>query len=687
MKRKKQTLLSFLLTTLFILSFLAPAYGGQEDDSSEEPLAPYFFIEDADPQADQFPLKETLVSTTINGVIAETFVTQTYANQGMNSINARYIFPASDRVSIHGMKMQIEDQIITAQIQEQKEARQTFEKAKSEGKSASLLEQQRPNVFSMDVANIMPGDTVRIELHYTELISPTEGVYQFVFPTVVGPRYASSSAEEAPDSTHSQKNESDSGPGSKEEEPDQWLSSPYLEEDSFPPGKYDITVKLSTGVPITDISSDSHSIKLEKISEDKADITLADPEEYGGNRDFILNYKLTGQEVNCGLLLDCEDDENFFMLMVQPPEHYTPENLPPREYIFIVDVSGSMFGYPLSISKNLIGKLVSSLKPEDRFNLLLFSNSSIQMSPRSVPAAAENISRAIDLINEESGGGGTELAPALRNAISIPRAESYSRSIVIITDGYISGEKEIFNIIHDNLDNTSFFAFGIGDSVNRYLINGIAGAGQGEAFVVTNQEEANDTLGRFLSYVHAPLLTDIQITYDGFDAYDVEPSMIPTLFAKRPIVVFGKWRGQPEGTIRITGKTNGQDYVKEIPVSQSEPSSSNQAIRYLWARKMVERLTDYGGRGTDSKLAKILVTSLGLKYSMMTPYTSFVAVTETISNPDGAGSDVKQPSVLPLHVSNLSVGGYTTGSEPGTVLLILGIALLMLCRILRYKKS
>ena len=185
MKRKKQTLLSFLLTTLFILSFLAPAYGGQEDDSSEEPLAPYFFIEDADPQADQFPLKETLVSTTINGVIAETFVTQTYANQGMNSINARYIFPASDRVSIHGMKMQIEDQIITAQIQEQKEARQTFEKAKSEGKSASLLEQQRPNVFSMDVANIMPGDTVRIELHYTELISPTEGVYQFVFPTVV----------------------------------------------------------------------------------------------------------------------------------------------------------------------------------------------------------------------------------------------------------------------------------------------------------------------------------------------------------------------------------------------------------------------------------------------------------------------------------------------------------------------
>ena len=174
---------------LLVLACPAVVYGDEEDDKDREAsLAPYFVIEDGDPSADSFPLKDTDVSTVINGIIAETFVTQTYANEGERPINARYLFPASDSVSIHGMKMQIGDQIITARIQERKEAKKTFEAAKSEGKSASLLEQQRPNVFSMDVANIMPGDTVRIELHYTEMVLSTEGIYQFVFPTVVGPR-------------------------------------------------------------------------------------------------------------------------------------------------------------------------------------------------------------------------------------------------------------------------------------------------------------------------------------------------------------------------------------------------------------------------------------------------------------------------------------------------------------------
>ncbi len=683
MKRKKKTnWLCLTLALLLVLACPAVVYGDEEDDKDREAsLAPYFVIEDGDPSADSFPLKDTDVSTVINGIIAETFVTQTYANEGERPINARYLFPASDSVSIHGMKMQIGDQIITARIQERKEAKKTFEAAKSEGKSASLLEQQRPNVFSMDVANIMPGDTVRIELHYTEMVLSTEGIYQFVFPTVVCPRYISSAPADAKDTE-----DSPNGPGADSESSDSWAASPYLEEGKTPPGKYNIAVSLSTGVPITDIRCKSHEIQVEKDSDSTARITLANPLDYAGNRDFILDYQLTGEEVSCGMLLDSGEEENYFMLMVQPPEHYTPSQIPPREYIFILDVSGSMYGYPLDTAKELIRDLVSGLKETDCFNLLLFSNASVRMSPSSVPATRDNIQKAIDLIDQESGGGGTELAPALRDALSIPMQENYSRSIITITDGYISGEKEIFKIVRRNLSSTNFFSFGIGDSVNRYLINGIAKAGQGEAFIVTDQEDAADTATQFRTYIQAPLLTDIQVSYDGFDAYEIEPPAIPTLFARRPIVLFGKWKGDASGKIRITGKTGEQDYLKEIDVAAINHTESNPAIRYLWARKKIERLTDYGAASTDSGLTSKMVTALGLKYSMMTPYTSFVAVTETVRNPEGEGSDVIQPSALPLHVSSLAVGGYTTGSEPGTWLFLTGALLLLVIPIFRHPK-
>lgn len=681
MKRKKKTnriCLAFAL--LFLLACPAVVYGDETDSEDRgASLAPYFVIEDGDPETDSFPLKDTDVSATINGVIAETFVTQTYVNEGERPINASYLFPASDSVSVHGMKMQIKDQIITAKIQERKEAEKTFETAKSEGKSASLLKQQRPNVFSMDVANIMPGDTVRIELHYTEMVLSTEGVYQFVFPTVVGPRYISSPSGDSGNSDNVQ-----SVPGARPESSDSWAARPYLEEGKTPPGKYNITVNLSTGVPITDINCKSHEIQVEKSNDSTAQVTLANPRDYAGNRDFILNYQLTGQEVSCGLLLDREEEENYFMLMVQPPERYTPGQVPPREYLFILDVSGSMYGYPLDTARDLIRDLVSGLNETDCFNLLLFSNASVRMSPSSVPATRDNIQKAIDLIDQESGGGGTELAPSLRDALSIPRQENFSRSIITITDGYISGEKEIFDIVRENLGNTNFFSFGIGDSVNRYLINGIAKAGQGEAFIVTDPEDAAHTAEQFRTYVQAPLMTDIQVSYDGFDAYEIEPSAIPTLFARRPIVLFGKWKGEPTGKIRITGKAGERDYLEEIDVAAVSSSENNPAIRYLWARKKIERLTDYGAGSTDSDLTKQLVTTLGLKYSMMTPYTSFVAVTETVRNPEGEANDITQPSPLPLHVSNLAVGGYTTGSEPGTWLFLMGALLLLLIAALRH---
>ena len=650
MKMKKKWLCVFF-TLLLVLSQAWAVYGMEEEDDPDKTLAPYFFVEGADPDPDSFPLKETKVSSQINGVIADTYVTQTYTNEGKTPINAKYIFPASTKASVHGMTMQIGNRLITARIKEKEEAREEFEEAKSQGKSASLLEQQRPNVFSMDVANVMPNDTVVIELHYTEMVVSTEGSYQFVFPTVTGPRYTSSPEDPGKDDN-------------------QWVSTPYLKEGKTPSGRYDIAVSLSTGVPVTDITCRSHSIKIDKSSASAARITLEDPKDFAGDRDFILDYKLTGQDVNCGLLLDQGEEENFFMLMIQPPKRYDPEDIPPREYIFLMDVSGSMYGFPLDTAKGLIKDLVTSLRDTDTFNLILFSGASSRMSPVSVPATAENIQRAVELIDRQEGGGGTEMAPSLRDALAIPKTEGTSRSIITITDGYISGEKEIFGIISQNLADTDFFSFGIGDSVNRYLIDGIAKVGLGESFVVTDDKDALDTAKRFCTYIQAPLLTDIQVSYNGFEVYDVEPAALPTLFAQRPIVLFGKWRGEPGGSIQVTGRSGNRDYVQDIQVSQAS-IGSNPGISYLWARTMVENLTDYNTGLEEDDSIKKEVTQLGLKYSMMTPYTSFVAVMEEVRNPDGACRDVDQPLPLPQGVSDLSVGGgYTIGSEPGTMILV-----------------
>ena len=660
--------LCILFTLLLFFAHSTTICGAQYDDDTDATLAPYFLIDGMDTATDSFPLKETNVSVNINGIFAETFVTQTYSNEGQDPINATYVFPASSRVTIHGMKMEIGDEIITAKIKEKEEARHDYEQAKSEGKSASLLEQQRPNVFTMDVANVMPGDIIRIELHYTEMITPTDGIYQFVFPTVVGPRYTSPSVP-------------------KSLKAETWIASPFLRLGDTPREKYNINVNLSAGVPITDLQCGSHKIDVAWDNQTSARISLSNPEEFAGNRDFILDYKLTGTEISSGLMLGTGESENFFLLMVQPPERYTPETIPPREYIFILDVSGSMYGFPLDTSKELIRNLAGSLRETDRFNVILFSDSLIQMSPESVPATAENVQKAFALIDNEEGGGGTELAPALETALAIPASPGAARSVIAITDGYISGEREIFDIIGRNIGTTNFFSFGIGSSVNRYLIDGIAKTGLGESFVVTDPSEAAATADRFRTYIQSPVLTDVQVTYDGFDVYDIEPPTLSTLFASRPIVLFGKWKGEPSGTIHITGKTGGRDYAEDIPVSAAIPLEANNIIQYLWARTRVERLTDYGITEDLQANAKKEVTELGLRYSMMTPYTSFIAVTEKVRNTEGKSTDVKQPLPIPMNVSEWAIGnGYTVGSEPGSLLLVLLMAAALLLNVL-YQNS
>ena len=640
MKKYTIKIVGAVLSLLFICS---PAASAESID--DKTLSPYFFIENSGPAAEQFPLKSTNVEVSINGVIADVVITQQYQNNGTHPINGQYIFPASTRAAVHAMKMRIGEEIIEAKIQERKTAEKKFTAARLSGKSASLLKQNRPNVFSMRVANIMPQDTIEIDLRYTELLVPDNGTYEFVYPAVVGPRYSNQPESGAPES-------------------DRWVKNPYLKQGTPNPAMFNIVCNLSTGIDLAEVSCKTHETNIFWENKSMARLLLDETKTVGGDRDYIVNYRLTGKQIDSGLLLYEDKDENFFLLTVQPPGRIRPDDIPPREYIFVVDISGSMKGFPLNTSKKLLKNLISGLTPSDRFNVVLFSGGSSVMSPASVPATTANIYNAIRHIENQRGGGGTELRAALDKSFNIAKDESFSRSVIIVADGYISAERDVFSLIENNLNHANLFSFGIGSSVNRYLIEGMAKAGLGEPFIVTSPEEADAIAEQFRQYISCPILTNINVAFDGFDTYDVEPASIPDLFAQRPVLIFGKWRGHPEGSITLTGTGGRERVVKTFDVSKTAASDKNSALKYLWARTRISRLSDFNVN-PNTPDARGEITSLGLTYNLLTDYTSFLAVHDVIRNPEANTHDVSQPLPLPKHVSNSAVGGsFASVPEP-----------------------
>jgi Ca-activated chloride channel family protein len=630
---------------LAALLAIAPARDLRAADDPARTLSPYFFVEGVEVATDVLPLKETAADVRIAGVIAGVVVTQSYANEGEKPIEATYIFPASTRAAVHSMKMTIGERTIIADIRKTEEARKQYARALEQGKSASLLEQKRPNVFQMKVGNILPGDEIEVELRYTEILIPTGGKYEFVYPTVVGPRYSNVSALEAPE--------------------DGWVETPYLKEGEEPTYTIDLDVRIAAGMPIEEIGSPSHCLAVEYDLSDlsRAKVTLDKSEKQGGNRDFILNYRISGDEVRSGLLLHEGEKENYFLLMIQPPRRIEPADVLPREYVFIMDVSGSMGGFPIEVSKRLLIGILDGLRPEDMFNVVFFSGGNWVFSEEPVTATRENVQLAKLAVEQRRGGGGTEILSALRRAFSLPKREGYSRTVVIATDGYVRVEKEAFDLIRESLGDGNVFAFGIGKGVNRYLIEGMARAGMGQPFVVGDRERADDRAEEFKAMIEAPLLTDIRIDYGDFEVYDVEPGNVPDVFSERPITVFGKWRGERKGEISLMGRTgDGRPYSASVETDGSEGGTENRPLRYLWARHRLASLSDYaaldpGGRPDEELVEEI--TAVGLEHSLLTAFTSFVAVDSRIRLKDGKAVPVTQVLPLPEGVPDTAIGGVT----------------------------
>ncbi|MFH1051474.1 MAG: TonB family protein [bacterium] len=630
-------LISFLLTFVFAYSFSTAQINLLDNNQGKDKtLSPYFFVKSDNPEVDQLPLYLTKADVNIVGVIADVKVTQVYKNTGKSTLEAIYIFPASTRAAVYAMTMTIGNRVLKAEIQEREKARETYEKAKKEGKTASLLEQERPNVFQMNVANIMPGDSIIVEMKYTELLVPTDKVYEFVYPTVVGPRYSNKSSENANDK-------------------DKFVETPYKHEGEKPDYKFDIKVNLSSGVPLHEVTCGTHKIQVSQTAGNHAFIELDKADEFGGNKDFILKYKLSGNRIETGLILSQSGKEKFFLLMLQPPAKIEPKDIPSREYIFIVDVSGSMYGFPLDVSKEIMKNLLAGLKPNEKFNILFFAGSSEMLFEKSIEANDSNLNKALTMLELKKGGGGTELLPALKKVIDYKKEEGFSRTILILTDGYIDVEAETFDLIRNNLKDANVFSYGIGNGVNRFLIEGMARAGQGEPFIVTNQREAKEQADKFYNYVKSPIMTNINVDFGKFETYDMEPKSIPDVFSDRPIIIFGKWRDVADGNIRVSGLYGQKRYYVDVDILKFGTKVDNEALKYLWARNKIAVLNDYATVG-DKEKYKPEVTELGLRYNLLTEYTSFVAVDYITRNENGKLVTVKQALPLPEGVSDYAVG-------------------------------
>lgn len=642
-------------TTLSAACFVAlvhtPARAQDRDAAPRQKTeSPYFFIKSSDPAVDQLPLKSTQVDVRVSGVIADVTVVQTYKNEGQRAIEAKYVFPGSTRAAVHGMNVRLADRLITAKIREKQQARIEYDAAKKEGKTAALLEQHLPNVFQMNVANILPGDDVKVELRYTELLVPTDGNYQFVFPTVVGPRYNSPQSGQA-NAT--------------------WVAQPYLPKGQQTPSSadapaFDIHVTLNTPIAVKEVRSSSHDINSFREQGGTTVIGLKPGAEPANNRDFILDYRLAGDAIESGVMLYKGQDENFFLAMVEPPKAPPATAINPREYIFVVDISGSMHGFPLDTAKTLLRELIGGLRPSDTFNVLLFSGSNRFLNAHSVPASRANIEQAIRTIDQMGGGGGTELIPALKRVYAEPKAADVSRSVVVVTDGYVTVEREAFELVRNNLSKANVFSFGIGSSVNRHLMEGLARAGMGEPFIITKPAEAAAEAARFRKMIDAPVLTNVKLRFDGMDVYDVEPRNLPDLLAQRPVIVFGKWRGEAKGKLVLEGNAANGPLQLSMDVNASR-GTDTAALRHLWARHRIASLSDQESLEGGDAFSKA-ITELGLKYSLLTQYTSFLAVDQVVRNLAPADStSVNQPSPLPQGVENTALGAEVPSTpEPAT---------------------
>jgi Ca-activated chloride channel family protein len=597
------------------------------------------------------PLKHTDVKAEISGFLSRVRVTQEFENPFKEKIEAVYTFPLPQAAAVDDMTMMVGGRTVRGRILRREEAQAVYEAARSNGQVAGLLDQERPNIFTQSIANIMPGEKVTVTISYVETLKYEDGSYQFVFPMVVAPRYIPGAATSA--------GAGGTSPNTTQVPDASRITPPVTPKGTRVGHDISVDVSLDAGVPIDELKSISHEIDVERPNGWSAHVRLKNKDEIP-NKDFVLKYDVAGRRVEDALLTHRTDKGGFFTFILQPPDRVTVEDVTPKEIVFVLDTSGSMSGFPIEKAKESMKLALDGLYPQDTFNLITFAGDTSILFPQPVPATKENMAKAQKFLETRKGGGGTEMMKAIKAALDPSDAGGHIRIVCFMTDGEVGNDMEIISEVQKH-PNARIFAFGIGSSVNRFLLDKIAEEGRGEVEYVSLNEDGSAAARKFHERIRSPLLTDISIEWAGLPVADVYPKRIPDLFSAKPVILTGRYTAGGRGVIRLKGKMSGRDFVREIPVELPEAEARHDVLATLWARTRIDDLMskDYAGIQQNNAHAdlKETITQLGLEYRLMTQFTSFVAVEEMVVTDGGQPRRIEVPIEIPEGMSREGVSG------------------------------
>lgn len=592
----------------------------------------------------QLTLEHTHVSAKLNGFVAEVEVAQTYSNPFREPIEASYVFPLPENSAVNHMRMVIERRVIEADVKEREQAKRIYDQAKRSGHTAALLEQERPNVFTQSVANIEPGKKIDVVVRYLQDLTYDAGAYEFVFPMVVGPRFMPS-ASQVPDAAR--------------------ISPPYVGKGERSGRTVSLELVADAALAVADFQVPTHDVVARRPADGTLRLTLAEKDSIP-NRDFVLRYRVAGAQPKATLLLSGADgrpsDSGYFSLVVQPPNLDVEGLVGQREIVFVVDVSGSMSGEPLRACKSAMREALRRLRPVDTFNILTFSGGTQQAFAAARPANTDNIRQALRVVDGMAAGGGTYMADAVKVALSTEGEKGRSRYVFFMTDGYVGNEDEIITLSRKFArefrgGKARVFGFGVGSSVNRYLIDGLSRAGSGVAVYATQAEDPLRGVDRFFHYIDRAVLENLRAEWGtGLQAQELFPNPLPDLFASHPVIVHGRYRGKPNGKLVVHAEADGKPF--EIPVeTRWAPAElgGTRVLGTLWARQKLTSLDEALQLGNTAAVKQI--TQLGLDFHLVTRFTSLVAVDDTRVVGDGKPRLVVSALDEPAGVDVAMAGG------------------------------
>jgi Ca-activated chloride channel homolog len=558
------------------------------------------------------PLRHTDVKANVNGNIGIVEVTQEFGNPYSEKIEAVYTFPLPHNAAINEFVMTIGKRRIRGIIRERAEAEEIYREAKRQGYMATLLTEERPNIFSQSVANIEPGREIDVRIKYFQTLDYVDGWYEFVFPMVVGPRFNPSGTT----------NGIGAVPRGGNGTSGQKTEVSYLKPGERSGHDISLRVDVDAGVPVEEFECKTHAITKKDLSTNHFAVQL-NPEDAIPNKDFVLRYRVAGEKIKSSLLTQRDARGNYFALTLYPPREVEKSPRQPLELVFVLDCSGSMSGRPIEQAKAAVERGLRLLGPGDSFQLINFSMRASQLGPRPLEATPENVARGVRYLHSLTAESGTMMIEGIRAALNFPHDPERLRFVCFLTDGYIGNEAEILGEIHKRLGDSRIFSFGIGSSVNRYLMDHMAKAGRGAVAYLGPNDSAATIMQDFFARISHPALTHIKIDWGSMQVSDVYPSEMPDLFPGRAIVLTGRFKGT--GTIGISGNAGNAPVQFQIPANPSDGAAAIPALPSVWARLKIAELSERSTYAPDAELP-YAIKQVALDYGLMSPFTSFVAV-------------------------------------------------------------